>query len=88
MDLFIKWLIPATVLFTVSYNIPKFFEITTILDPDTNNTVIVGTEMRQNPLYMSYYLVWSKLILTELVPYVTILILNSFIVVKIVQSSK
>jgi hypothetical protein len=34
--------------FTVTYNIPKFFEITTELDPDTNNTVIVGTAMRQN----------------------------------------
>jgi hypothetical protein len=88
VDLFIKWLIPATVLFTVSYNIPKFFEITTVQDPDTNNAVIVGTELRQNPLYKSLYLVWSKLILTELVPYFTILVLNSFIVVKIVQSSK
>ena len=75
-------------MFTVTYNIPKFFEITTIVDPDTNHTVIVGTEMRQNPIYMPYYLVWSKLILTELVPYFTILILNSFIIVKIIQSSR
>jgi hypothetical protein len=81
-------LIPATVLFTVTFNIPKFFEITTVVDPETNNTAIVGTELRQNPLYMSIYLVWSKLILTELVPYFTILILNSFIVVKIIQSSR
>ncbi len=64
VDLFIKWLIPGTVVFTVCYNIPKFFEITTVVDPETNLTAIVGTEMRQNPLYMSLYLVWSKIILT------------------------
>jgi hypothetical protein len=81
-------LIPATIIFTVTFNIPKFFEIKAVVDTETNMTVIVGTEMRQNPLYMSIYLVWSKLILTELVPYFTILILNSFIVVKIVQSSR
>ncbi len=51
-------------------------------------TVIVGTAMRTDPVYTSVYVVWSKLILTELVPYFTILILNSFIVVKIVKSSR
>ena len=44
--------------------------------------------MRQDPIYTSVYVVWSKLILTDLVPYFIILVLNSFIVVKIVKSSK
>ena len=54
----------------------------------SNETVIVGTAMRQNPIYTSVYVVWSKLIFTDLVPYFIILVLNSFIVVKIVNSSR
>ena len=49
---------------------------------------MVATSLRQNPIYTSVYVVWSKLILTDLVPYFIILVLNSFIVVKIVKSSK
>ena len=48
----------------------------------------MGTELRQNPVYTSVYVVWSKLILTDLVPYFIILVLNSFIVIKIVKSSR
>ena len=59
-----------------------------MVDPYTNETVIVGTEMRQNPIYTQVYVVWSKLILTDLVPYFVIMVLNSFIVVKIVKSSR
>jgi len=83
-----KWLLPATAIFTIIYNIPKFFEVTTVVDPSTNDTVVAPTSIRQNEIYVSVYVVWSKLILTELVPYFTILILNSFIVVKIVKSAR
>ena len=48
----------------------------------------MATTLRQDPIYTSVYVVWSKLILTDLVPYFIILVLNSFIVVKIVKSSK
>lgn len=65
-----------------------FCKVTTMVDPYTNETVIVGTEMRQNPIYTQVYVVWSKLILTDLVPYFVIMVLNSFIVVKIVKSSR
>jgi hypothetical protein len=30
--------------------------------------------MRQNPLYVSLYVFWSKFIFIELIPYVTILV--------------
>ena len=30
-----KWLLPFTAIFTVVYNIPKFFEVTTVTDPGT-----------------------------------------------------
>ncbi len=49
---------------------------------------VIGTPLRQDPRYKQYYLFWAKLIFTELIPYVTIVVFNSFIVVKIVQSSR
>ena len=64
------------------------FQVTTSVDPQTNETIIVGTAMRNNPYYATYYVVWSKLILTDLVPYFIIILANSFIVVKIVKSSR
>ncbi len=51
-------------------------------------TKVVGTPLRTDPRYKLYYLFWAKLIFTELIPYVTIVVFNSFIVVKIVQSSR
>ncbi len=48
----------------------------------------MGTPLRTDPRYKLYYLFWAKLIFTELIPYVTIVVFNSFIVVKIVQSSR
>lgn len=83
-----RWLIPTTVMFTAAYNVPKFFEVTTTKDPVTNRTVIVGTDLRHHPLYKTLYVVWSKLILTELFPYLAIVVLNSFIIVKIIQSAR
>jgi hypothetical protein len=44
------------------------------LDPETNRTKVVSTAMRQNPLYMSLYVFWSKFIFIEIIPYVTIMV--------------
>ena len=41
-----------------------------------------------NGYYVSFYVVWSKLIFTEIIPYVTIIILNVLIVVKAARSTK
>lgn len=81
-----RWLLPCAVTFTVTYNIPKFFELTTEFDPYTNETQAVGTDMRRNQAYSRFYVFWSKVIVTDLIPYFTILTLNSFIVTKIVKS--
>lgn len=81
-----RWLLPCAVTFTVTYNIPKFFELTTEFDPSTNETHAVGTEMRRNQAYSRFYVFWSKVIVTDLIPYFTILTLNSFIVTKIIKS--
>jgi hypothetical protein len=44
------------------------------------------TALRTNPVYKRYYTFWSKLIVMELVPYLTLIVLNAVIVWKIRQS--
>ena len=69
------------------YNFPTFFEITTAIDPENNSTyIITGTPLRQNFIYFSVYKVYCKLAL-DLIAYVVMLVLNSFIITKIVHSS-
>lgn len=83
-----RCLIPFAVVFAFTYNIPKYFELRIVFDDATNTTVHMGTPLRLNPIYINYYILWSKLLLIELIPHLTIVILNSFILIKIVKSSK
>ena len=83
-----KWLMPAVAIFAVVYNLPKFFELSTVVDPSTNATVITASGLRENPVYRTVYFFWSKFLLIEVIPYVLVVIMNSFIIFKIVQSSR
>jgi hypothetical protein len=51
------------------YFVTKFFEVTVTRDPDTNKVIVAGSALRQNHLYVTIYVVWSKLILTDVLPY-------------------
>ena len=44
--------------------------------------------MRENKIYVSLYLFWSKFIFIEFIPYTTILIMNIFIMIKITKSAR
>ena len=44
--------------------------------------------MRTNPIYITYYIFWSKFIFVEVIPYFTIMVLNSRIIGKIWKSSR
>ena len=54
----------------------------------SNLTVVSGTALRSNPMYVTYYIFWSKFIFVEVIPYFTILVLNSLIIGKIWKSTK
>jgi len=56
--------------------------------PYINETSIRKTALRKNPIYDQVYTFWSKVIIMELFPYITIIVLNSFIVIKIHESLK
>ena len=71
------------------YNSPTFFEITTTIDKEDNSTsyIITGTSLRKNFIYFSVYKVYCK-IAFDLFAYVIMIVLNSFIITKIVHSSQ
>ncbi|XP_040565534.1 FMRFamide receptor [Lepeophtheirus salmonis] len=71
-------------IFTVLYNIPKFFELR--ITHGTNGTRIEETELRKNEVYIKYYILWSKFIILEVIPYFIILFLN-FNIVRTVRKS-
>ncbi len=49
--------------------------------------MVLGSALRRDPVYVTYYIFWSKFILVEAIPYVTIVVLNSLIIGKIYKSS-
>ena len=70
----------------VFYNLPTFFEITTVKDPETNTTVIAGTSLRKNMLYFAIYKVYAKIAI-DLFAYIVIIVLNTAIFIKMAQSA-
>lgn len=74
-----KYLLPTSVIFSILYNLPKFFElrlkVSAIRDELTNDTNykdlrLVPTDLRMNWWYVTFYLFWSKFLLIELLPYI------------------
>ena len=49
---------------------------------------LVETTLRTNKVYTVYYIFWSKFLVVELGPYMTILILNIRIIQKIYKSNQ
>lgn len=74
--------VPISVAVTLAYNVPKFFELR------IEEGAIVTTEMRNNALYSSLYVFWSKLVLFEVIPYFTIMLCNILIVAKVQKASR
>ena len=77
-------LAPLSILVAVAYNVPKFFEFRYDFDEGR----IVQSTLRSNPVYITYYIFWSKFILVEIIPYFTIIVLNSLIMGKIYKSTR
>ena len=68
------------------YNLPTFFEITTVKDPVTNATIIAGTNLRKNKLYFAIHKVYAKIAI-DLFAYIVIIVLNTWIFIKMAQSA-
>ena len=59
-----------------------------MIDQEDNSTyIITGTSLRQNFYYFSIYKVYCKIAI-DVFAYIMIIVLNTFIVVKLVKSSR
>merc|ERR1719471_1208689 len=86
-----KFLLLASVVAALLYNVPKFYEFekkVVTLENGTQVTRLEGTGLRSNQEYITYYIFWSKFLLVEMIPYITIIVLNSMILGKIWKSTQ
>ena len=58
------------------YNAPKFFELRTAFDEESNRYYIDATEMRINTYYYSIYNIWLNFIFMGLGPFIILISLN------------
>ena len=81
--------VACTVIFSILYNIPRFFEVSWIIgsepDPDWLGEVnltsgerpqIVMTNLRQDPTYISVYITWMYLVFMYVLPFGGLSVLN------------
>ncbi len=59
---FKRLLIPVSVTFAILYNVPRFFELERYEFTYTNETLIRGTALRKDMLYVSIYMTWMKMV--------------------------
>ena len=59
-----RWLVPISIVFAIFYNFPRFFELERYIFIPTNETLVRGTTLRQNQLYISVYNTWMKMVST------------------------
>jgi len=94
------FLVSSCVVFSVLYNIPRFFEFQTIyLEVMDNSSVVLSpngkeetlafspTDLRLHPMYVHFYVVWMKFVLIEVVPYFAILFFNIVIFLEVQKSA-
>lgn len=88
-------LIVCSCIFSVVYNGPRFFEfemtysnVTNAFNQTIETVQVAPTSLRRDKLYIQIYVVWMKLFIIELIPYVLVLVLNTIMIVKIRSSAK
>jgi len=77
------WIITPVILFSLVYNLPRFFELEVYQNDYHNSTQIVPTAMRMHHLYVHIYIVWINLFVMGIIPYATLITLNIWIFQKL-----
>ena len=77
------WIITPVILFSLVYNLPRFFELEVYQNDYHNSTQIVPTAMRMHHLYVHIYIVWINLFVMGIIPYATVISLNIWIFQKL-----
>ena len=73
--------------FAVTFNIPKFFEFKLVVNP-SGEYIYVPTELNNQENYIAFCSWWDDLIIFGLVPFLSLLIFNVKIYMKVRSSNK
>ena len=89
------YIIPVVVL-AIVLNVPKFLESETVLTKAANaslsddddeysgpTTKIKVTDLRTDPIYITYYWMWTRLLATGAIPFLILALLNTKIYLSI-----
>ena len=86
-----RYVIP-TIIFSILYNLPKFFELKTgkVYNAVSNSTeyILEGTNLRLNYEYFFFYTIWMNFVLMGLVPFVMITTLNGITVHQVIKQMR
>ena len=86
-----RYVIP-TIIFSIAYNLPKFFELKTgkVYNTISNSTeyILEATKLRLNYEYFFFYTIWMNFVLMGLVPFMMITILNSLTVHQVIKQMR
>ena len=87
-----KRYVNPTIIFSILYNLPKFFELKTgkVYNAISNSTeyILEGTNLRLNYEYFFFYTIWMNFVLMGLVPFTMITILNSLTVHQVIKQMR
>ena len=78
-------LVAPVILFSLIYNLPRFFELQVEIDEYTNSTYVVPTLMRQHKHYIQIYIIWINLFVMGVIPFAILITLNICIFQKVRQ---
>jgi len=79
----VAWIITPVILFSLAYNLPRFFELQVYQDEYSNSTHVIPTDMRMHHLYVHIYIVWINLFVMGIIPYALLITLNIWIFRKL-----
>lgn len=75
----------AVALFSVVYNLPRFWEVSykECNIEDTFFVIVAPSALRQSRFYIQIYIMWLYLLIMYLIPFLSLMVFNSFIYEKV-----
>uniref|UniRef100_A0A915IB30 G-protein coupled receptors family 1 profile domain-containing protein n=1 Tax=Romanomermis culicivorax TaxID=13658 RepID=A0A915IB30_ROMCU len=87
-----KWALICVLIFAVLFNTTRFLEVSTYTcyQTELNITVVraIMTDLRTSELYSTIYVAWLYFLVMFCIPFVTLITLNTMVIVAIQRTSK
>ena len=84
----IVFILAPVILFSLLYNIPRYFELTLLYGPYEDEIYVAPSAMRSHPLYVQIYVIWINLVFMGIIPYASLIILNLLILLKVLKMAR